>query len=167
MGHSKKLATGTVVLLALTACGDGEPEPTPTVTVTETVEASAPEPDSASNPEDEWLEEIWDEHIDGIIDWWAEYHHVDECTPERTGCFDSFEAGYELMADYRDVINDNDSRRPGYVDGDYQAEVTLAVWEFSLWRVDCSIGGDECSERAASAHNAVDDVMSESIGWYD
>lgn len=173
MNHSLKIAAGLSALALTVGCAGGDeaeaessPEPAPTVTVTETATPS-PEPTPESAPEDEWLDEIWDEHVDGIIDWWTLYYHVSDCTAAEPECFDVFEQGYELMDDYKDAITDDDPRRPSYVDADYRAEVVLAIQELNLWRVDCLIGTDQCSEQSAAAHDAVEDVMNTALGWYE
>ena len=168
-------ALGLAVLL-FTGCTAEQEDPEPTATATEIETVEAPEPEAqgiaggvegSGTAEDEWLDDLWDNHVEGITDWWDEYHLQEECPPERAECYDVFEAGFKPMEGFRDATSETDSRKPSYAGVEFQAELSMTVYEFSLWRVSCSFNMETCEEDAAVAYDAISGTLDEVLSWYE
>lgn len=142
---------------------DGEPEPTATVTATETVTAT-PEPEPLSADE-AWLEEMREDHIDGLADWWAEYFERD-CDASDAECYELFEAGLDPLEDFRsDLVNTTDDL-PGFVPIGYGGELGITVARMEDWSVLCP-DRNGCEDLATSAEESVVNVLVQAVRWPD
>lgn len=157
-----------VAALALTACGEDEPAAPVTETVTATPEAADAEesaPAEESQGDEEWLEALHEEHLDGLVEWWNDYYGAGCDDPASGECYEIFNEGAPLVADYSEALR-NDTDKPGFVASDYGMRVSHANITMENWQAACP-DASNCEDYAEDAHERIAEVVAEALRWSD
>lgn len=147
--------TGLLAALSLIACAAEETaEPSQDPASVSTV---------ADAPEDAWLGQARDGHLDDLEAWHREYLDAD-CVAHVPQCHDLFAEGLPLMADYSYWIRNQTLDLPEYVPASHSEDVAAATRALVSWSYACP-DDEDCVETALDAESKSSAVITEASAW--
>lgn len=167
-----------VTALALAGCADNtdEAEAEEPQSAPEESESAAPTPKASSAPEeqpqstgDDWLDGLYEDHLDEIIAWWN--IHVDAgCDITEADCADHFSDGAPLLDGYADALADafTDERDqiPADVTPLHSAKAREVSFLMEAYVTSCP-DGVGCDEYSSGVEQEINTLLNETGDWLD
>lgn len=168
MNKTAAAGTGLLALLVLTACAGvseetADPNEEPSSVATVAAEPESGQTPATDSPEDAWLVQAREDHLDDLEEWHNEYADAD-CVAHEPQCHDLFAEGLPVMADYNYWIRNQAVDLPEYVSASHLDDVTAATRALVSWSYACP-DDEDCREIALDAQSKSSDVITEASSW--